>query len=91
MLKNAGFTIGDVSDAGRSDYNTTEVHEHSTVTFAAARVREALPPALHDALVISDQNGDASPAPTGSPSSDVTVIVGTDVTRNPPSAIPGHS
>jgi LCP family protein required for cell wall assembly len=95
-LKQAGFTIGDVSDAGRTDYNTTEVHEHSSVTFAGARVREALPPALHDALIVSDQNGtdqnsDTSPAPTGSPSSDVTVIVGGDVTRNPPSPIPGHS
>ncbi len=91
VLKRAGFTIGDVSDAGRSDYNATEVHEHSSVTFAGARVREALPPALHDALVVSDAGGDVSPAPTGSPTSDVTVIVGGDFTRNPPSTIPGHS
>ncbi len=38
-LQKAGFTIGQVGNADRSDYNSTEVHEHSTVTFAGAKVR----------------------------------------------------
>ena len=38
----AGFTIGQVGNADRSDYSDTEIHEHSTVTFAGARVRAAL-------------------------------------------------
>lgn len=82
LLKKAGFTIGDVTDAPRSDYATSEIHEHSTVTFAGARVRAALPPGMQKAEVVPD------PSPSGSPdaqptatTSDVTVIVGADLAK----------
>jgi LCP family protein required for cell wall assembly len=81
MLKHAGFTIGSVGDAPRSDYTTTEIHEHSTVTFAGAKVRAALPATTKAAIVIPD------PSPTGSPpppvTSDVTLIVGSDLATAP--------
>lgn len=92
VLRKAGFTIGDVGDADRSDYGTTEIHEHSIVTFAGARVREALPPALHEALVTPDPPSSASPAATATTTSDVTVILGTDITKTLPlSNLGGHS
>jgi hypothetical protein len=82
LLKHAGFTVGSVGDAARSDYTTTEIHEHSTVTFAGAKVRAALPPSSKAAVV-------PDPAPTGSPApaitSDVTVIVGSDLATAAPS------
>lgn len=81
MLSHAGFTIGAVGDAERSDYTQTEIHEHSSVTFAGARVREALPPSLHDAAVVPD-SASASPTATATPASDVTVIVGSDFAKN---------
>lgn len=90
LLKAAGFTIGEIGDADRSDYAATEIHEHSSVTFAGARVREALPPLLHDATVVSDSSATASPAASASPSSDVTVIVGSDFAKTATVA-GGHS
>ena len=82
LLKKDGFTIGDVTNAPRSDYATSEIHEHSTVTFAGARVRAALPGSLQKAEVVPD------PSPSGSPdaqatatTSDVTVIVGADLAK----------
>lgn len=90
-LKHAGFTIGEVGDATRSDYSTTEIHEHSTVTFAGARVREALPAPLREALVVPDSPSQASPAATATPASDVTVIVGSDLTRAQPALPLGHT
>ncbi|MGA8575041.1 MAG: LCP family protein [Candidatus Cybelea sp.] len=81
VLSRAGFTIGAVGDAERSDYTLTEIHEHSNVTFAGARVREALPVALHDAAVVPDSASTASPAATAMPGSDVTVIVGSDFAK----------
>jgi polyisoprenyl-teichoic acid--peptidoglycan teichoic acid transferase len=80
-LRHAGFKIGDVGDADRTDYATTEIHEHSSVTFAGARVREALPSSLHDAAVVPDPAGGASPAASATASSDVTVIVGSDFAK----------
>jgi polyisoprenyl-teichoic acid--peptidoglycan teichoic acid transferase len=76
VLKQAGFTIGQVGDAERSDYGATEIHQHSTNVFAGAKVRSALPQRLRAAAVLPD-------APSSSPSaaataSDVTVIVGGD-------------
>lgn len=82
LLKKDGFTIGEVSNAPRSDYASSEIHEHSTVTFAGARVRAALPAGAQKAEVVPD------PSPSGSPdaqatatTSDVTVIVGADLAR----------
>jgi polyisoprenyl-teichoic acid--peptidoglycan teichoic acid transferase len=79
-LRKAGFTVGDVGDADRTDYAATEIHEHSSVMFAGARVREALPFALHDASVVPDPAG-PSPSAGASPTSDVTVIVGSDIAK----------
>lgn len=85
VLRRAGFTVGDVSNAPRSDYAISEIHEHSTVTFAGARVRASLPAFMQKtATVVPD------PSPAGSPdaestatTSDVTVIVGTDIAKAP--------
>ena len=83
VLQKAGFTIGSVGDADRSDYTETEIREHSTVTFAGARVREALPSQLREAAVVPDSpSPSASPAATPTPASDVTVIVGSDFTKS---------
>ncbi|HVN68295.1 MAG TPA: LCP family protein [Candidatus Binatia bacterium] len=81
VLRRAGFTIGQVGDAPRSDYTETEIHEHSSVTFAGARVREALPQSLREASVVADPVDTASPDATSSNASDVTIIVGSDLTK----------
>lgn len=78
-LQKAGFTIGAVGNADRSDYTATEIHQHSTVTFAGARVREALPAPLREAAVVNESTASASPSASPTPASDVTVIVGSDV------------
>ncbi|HEX3368753.1 MAG TPA: LCP family protein, partial [Candidatus Cybelea sp.] len=79
-LKHAGFTIGEVGNADRSDYSTTEIHEHSNVVYAGARVREALP-SVHEAVVVPDSSVEPSAPPTdpAASGSDVTVIVGNDL------------
>jgi hypothetical protein len=77
-LKHAGFTIGDVGNADRSDYTATEIHEHSSVTFAGAKVRAALPQTAKGVLVVPDPS---SPSPAQA-TSDVTVIVGNDLASN---------
>lgn len=76
LLKKDGFTIGNVGNADRSDYTKTELQEHSTVTFAGARVRAALP-LYAQAEVIPEPSPSASP--DQAVTSDVTVIVGTDL------------
>ena len=75
----------------RSDYSATEIHQHSSVTFAGAKVRESLPPSLRNAAVVPDAPASASPAATAAPTSDVTVIVGTDVTKSAAPGAPDHS
>ncbi|MBV8067011.1 MAG: LCP family protein [Candidatus Eremiobacteraeota bacterium] len=85
LLRKEGFTIAEVGDADRSDYAATEIHEHSNVTFAGAKVREGLPASLRDAAIVSDST-DASPAATATTSSDVTVIVGSDFSKGSPLA-----
>lgn len=89
LLRKEGFNIGVIGDAERSDYASTEVHEHSSVTFAGARVREALPQGLRDVEIVSDPSGSASPSASPTPGSDVTVIVGTDFTKS--SLAQGHT
>jgi LCP family protein required for cell wall assembly len=91
VLKQAGFTIGEVGDADRSDYAATQIHEHSNVTFAGARVRESLPAPLREADVVPDAAASASPAATATATSDVTVIVGSDFTKSSPPASLDHS
>lgn len=89
LLRRAGFTIGEIGDADRSDYSATEIHEHSTVTFAGAKVREALPQQLREAAIVSDTPS-ASPAATATPVSDVTIIIGSDFSKGSPLA-QGHT
>ncbi len=85
-LRRAGFTIGDVTNAPREDYASSEIHEHSTIAFAGARVRAALPRSMQKTAVVPDPSPTAgSPDPQSSPTtSDVTVIVGTDLAKAPP-------
>jgi LCP family protein required for cell wall assembly len=80
-LKHAGFTIGEVGNADRSDYTATEIHEHSSVMFAGAKVRAALQGA-RAAIVVPDPSASPSPAQTNVTASDVTVIVGNDLASN---------
>ena len=75
MLRKQGFTIADIGNSG-SLLETTELHEHTHITFAGLRVRQALGKAAGKARVISES---ASPAPQPSATSDVTVIVGQDM------------
>lgn len=89
LLRKQGFNIGQVGDADRSDYPSTEIHEHSNVTFAGARVREALPQSLRDAAIVPEPNASASPSASPTAVSDVTVIVGTDFTKS--SLVQGHT
>ena len=91
VLRQAGFTIGEIGDAERSDYTATEIHEHSSVTFAGAKVREALPQPLRGAAVVSDETASPSPVATATPESDVTVIVGSDFLKNAQPSLQDHS
>ncbi|MGZ3497616.1 MAG: LCP family protein [Vulcanimicrobiaceae bacterium] len=79
LLKAKGFTIGEVSNAPTSDIMTTELHEHSGITFAATKVRAALGAAASKATIVSDGAVLASPAASPAPGSDVTVVVGQDL------------
>jgi LCP family protein required for cell wall assembly len=74
-LRRAGFQIGDIGDA--SDMQTSQIQEHSSVLFAGARVRQALPAAWQEVDIVSDAAAGAS-----SPSSDVTIVIGHDLARN---------
>jgi hypothetical protein len=91
VLRRAGFTIGEVGDASRSDYDTTEIHEHSSVTFAGEKVRSALPRGLREAIVVPDPLPSSSPIATATSSSDVTIIVGSDLARKTTSVVSNHS
>ncbi|HUA08651.1 MAG TPA: LCP family protein [Candidatus Acidoferrales bacterium] len=75
QLRKAGFTIGDVGNAPSDDNQKSEIQEHSSVTFAGAKVRAALPRAFANIAVV----GVAPPSPVPSKSSDVTVIIGRDL------------
>ncbi len=78
LLKQKGFTIGEVSNAPTSDVANTELHEHSHISFAGMRVREALGTAALNAPVIADTET-PSPDASATVESDVTVIVGQDL------------
>lgn len=87
-LRKAGFVVGSVGDASHAGYATTEIHEHSTVAFAGAKIRAALPPAKTE--VIPDPSPAASPQPDATAvTSDVTVIVGEDLAKLPTLATQG--
>ena len=79
VLREKGFTIGTVSNAATSDVATTELHEHSKITFAGLRVREALGKAASAAPVIADSEPVMPEASGDAPQSDVTLVVGQDL------------
>ncbi len=94
-LKNAGFAIGDVGNADVTDQDKTQIQEHSTVTFAGAKVRSALPAALQSTPITGLPPASSSPSATATAQpSDVTVYVGRDLAnavvakRTTPSASP---
>ncbi len=76
MLRKQGFTIGEVGNA-QGDLATTELHEHSKITYAGEKVRRALGKAAQTVRVIADSQTPV-PAATSVPS-DVTIIVGQDL------------
>lgn len=76
ILQKARFTIGSVGNAPTSGQQATEIHEHSKVTFAGAKVRSALPQSQARDTITSDGTPTATAAPA---LSDVTVIVGKDL------------
>lgn len=76
MLKKQGFTIASVGNATQS-FTETELHEHSHISYAGVRVRQALGKTVANARVIPV---DETPTPGSSaPPSDVTVMVGQDL------------
>ena len=84
QLKKAGFIIGDVGNASSEDLQRSEIDEHSNVTFAGAKVRDALPRGENIAIV-----GQPVPSPSsGSNISDVTVVVGRDLASRAVAASP---
>jgi LCP family protein required for cell wall assembly len=77
LLKSKGFIIGTVGNATTEDVATTELQEHSRVTFAGIRVRDALGKGAANAQVIAVVE---TPTPDATAAqSDVTVIVGQDL------------
>lgn len=77
LLKQQGFAIGAVGNARTADVTTTEVREHSRITFAGIRVRQALGKGGARAQVVAVD--DTSVPAAGAAASDVTVIVGQDL------------
>lgn len=77
LLKQKGFAIGIVGNASTEDVTTTELREHSRITFAGMRVRQALGKGAEKAQVIAVRDT-PTPDATATPS-DVTVIVGQDL------------
>ncbi|MDQ6931569.1 MAG: LCP family protein [Candidatus Eremiobacteraeota bacterium] len=70
-LKSQGFVIRDVGNAPTADYAKTEIHAHTSITFAGEKVRSA----MHAGRV--DVVADSFSSPPSL--SDVTVIVGKDL------------
>lgn len=76
-LRKEGYVINDVGNAVDSAKDATEIHEHTLITFAGAKVRASLATGAKSISVTTDAA--ASPAPA----SDVTVIVGKDLANVP--------
>jgi LCP family protein required for cell wall assembly len=80
-LAKAGFKIGSVGDAPNDNRTVTEIHGHSKIAFAAKRVLAAMPASGQGATVVTDIG--TATATKRPESSDVTVVVGTDVADAP--------
>ncbi|MDQ6929736.1 MAG: LCP family protein [Candidatus Eremiobacteraeota bacterium] len=72
-LRKQGYVIADVGNAVDSAKEATEIHEHTLITFAGAKVRSSFPSHTKSISVTSD------PASSPAPASDVTIIVGKDL------------
>jgi LCP family protein required for cell wall assembly len=72
-LRRKGFQIGDIGNAPSDDLQSSQIQEHSTVLFAGARVRQALPAAWQSIDITSDAGTSTSST------SDVTIIIGRDL------------
>jgi LCP family protein required for cell wall assembly len=70
-LQTKGFVIAQVGNANGS-YTASEIHDHTTLMLAGAKVRSALPSAFRSVPILTDAAGQP-------PTSDVTIIVGRDV------------
>jgi len=84
-LKKQGFVIGDIGDAPTSNITVTEIHEHTSVVFAGAKVRDSLPGGASATIVQDDPSASKM-------ASDVTIVIGKDLATASPnlsSAPPG--
>jgi hypothetical protein len=87
MLSKAGFKIGSVGDAPNDGRAITEVHQHSKTPFAGKRVLAALPIVKQKPTLVFDVDTDT--AAKHPQSSDVTIVLGTDLANAPdPAATP---
>ncbi|MFN2527624.1 MAG: LCP family protein [Candidatus Baltobacteraceae bacterium] len=76
-LRKQGYVIEDVGNAVDSAKDATEIHEHTLITFAGAKVRSSFPTGARTISVTTD------PASSPAPSSDVTIVVGKDLAHTP--------
>ena len=77
VLRRQGYVIADVGNSVDSAKNMTEIHEHTLITFAGAKVRSSLSSSIKTISITADPS--ASPAP----STDVTIVVGKDLAKVP--------
>jgi hypothetical protein len=80
-LKKQGFVIGDIGDAPTSNITVTEIHEHTSVVFAGAKVRDSLPGGASATIVQDDPSGSKM-------ASDVTIVIGKDLATATPNLSP---
>lgn len=76
-LRKQGYVIEDVGNAVDSAKDATEIHEHTLITFAGAKVRSSFAAGTKTISVTTD------PASSPAPSSDVTIVVGKDLAHTP--------
>jgi len=76
-LRKQGYVIEDVGNAVDSAKDATEIHEHTLITFAGAKVRSSFATGARTISVTTD------PATSPAPSSDVTIVVGKDLAHTP--------
>ncbi|GAC1615238.1 MAG: hypothetical protein NVS9B12_15580 [Vulcanimicrobiaceae bacterium] len=76
-LHKQGYVIEDVGNAVDSAKGETEIHEHSLITFAGAKVRASLANGVKTVSLTAD------PATSPAPATDVTIVVGKDLANVP--------
>ena len=83
-LRKAGFKIGFVGNAPTQDHAVTSIDEHSSTTFAGAKVRAALPATMQAIPVMGQSTDSGAGTSSSTQPSDVTVIVGRDLAKLEP-------